>query len=313
MAILGSFIAISFGAKQIPLQVIFDSIFHYEEVLDMQLVRNVRIPRVICTIMVGGILGVSGAMMQGVTRNSIAEPSLMGISQGATLSVAIATAIPNFFWFGGRMTAAFIGALCSGLFVLFFSMQNARNMSLSRLLLAGTAMSTFFLSMATVIALITNQSQSLAFWVAGGFRSVSWSSVWLVGSIGGISVILAFFLSKRINLVNLGEDVAIGLGEKPARVRTYVFLLIIPMCAVSVAVAGSISFVGLIVPHVVRKLVGVDYRKIMPLSFLAGATLLVWADVAARLVNQPYETPVGLFTALIGVPFFLYMVRKERG
>lgn len=313
MAILGSFIAISAGAKKIPLSVIFDSIFHYEDVLDMQLVRDVRIPRVICTAIVGGILGISGAMMQGVTRNPIAEPSLMGISQGAMLAVAIINAVPSLIGLGGNMVAAFVGATVSGGLVLLFSMQNARNMNLSRLLLAGTALSTFFISIATVIALLTNKSQNLAFWVAGGFRSVTWNSVWLTIIVGGICVILSIFLSGRINIVNLGEDVAIGLGEKPGRVRVYVFLLMIPMCAVAVAVAGTIGFVGLIVPHFVRSIVGVDYRKIMPISFLVGATLLIWADVAARLVNQPYETPVGLFTSLIGVPFYLYMVRKERG
>lgn len=310
---MGTFIAISCGAKNIPLRVIFDSIFHYEDVLDMQLIRDVRIPRVICTAIIGGLLGLSGAMMQGVTRNPIAEPSLMGISQGAMLAIAILNAVPSLMGLMGTMTAAFIGATISGILVLLFSMQNARTMNLSKLLLAGTALSTFFISIATIVALLTNKSQNLAFWVAGGFRSVTWDSVWLALIVGVFTSVLAFCLSGRINIVNLGEDVAIGLGENPVKVRTYVFLLIIPMCAVSVAVAGTIGFVGLIVPHFVRTVVGSDYRKIMPISFLVGSTLLIWADAAARLVNQPYETPVGLFTSLIGVPFFLIMVRKERG
>lgn len=310
---MGTFIAISCGAKNIPLRVIFDSIFHYEDVLDMQLIRDVRIPRVICTAIIGGLLGLSGAMMQGITRNPIAEPSLMGISQGAMLAIAILNAVPSLMGLMGTMTAAFIGATISGILVLLFSMQNTRTMNLSKLLLAGTALSTFFISIATIIALLTNKSQNLAFWVAGGFRSVTWNSVWLALIVGFITSVLAFCLSGRINIVNLGEDVAIGLGENPVKVRIYVFLLIIPMCAVSVAVAGTIGFVGLIVPHFVRTVVGSDYRKIMPISFLVGSTLLIWADAAARLVNQPYETPVGLFTSLIGVPFFLFMVRKERG
>lgn len=313
MAIIGGIIAISYGAKQIPLRVIYDSIFHYEDVLDMQLIRNVRIPRVICTAIVGGLLGVTGAMMQGVTRNPIAEPSIMGISQGAMLAVAIMNAMPGIFGLSSTMTAAFLGASMSGILVLIFSMQNVSTANISKMLLAGTAISTFFISIATVIALLTNQSQNLAFWVAGGFRSVTWDSVKLVLLVGGVTVLLAFLLSGRINIVNLGEEVAVGLGENPVKVRIYVFLLLIPMCAVSVAVAGTIAFVGLIVPHFVGKIVGTDYRKIMPISFLAGATLLIWADAAARLINQPYETPVGLFTSLLGVPFFLYMVRKEKG
>ena len=135
----------------------------------------------------------------------------------------------------------------------------------------------------------------------------------LVAIVGVVCTALAFLLAPRINIVNLGEDVAIGLGENPMKVRIYTLLVIIPLSAVSVAVAGNIAFVGLIVPHIVRRVVGQDYRYIIPLSFLVGSTLLIWSDVAARLVNQPYETPIGLFTSLIGVPFFLWMVRKERG
>lgn len=311
IAITGLVVAISAGAKSIPLQTVWNSIFHYEDILDMQLVRDVRIPRVICTALVGGILGVTGAMMQGVTRNPIAEPSLMGITQGATLAIAIAGASQSIYGLLGNTVAAFIGALFSGLLVLAFSLKNARNMNLSRLLLAGTALSTFFISMATIIALLTNKSQNLAFWVSGGFRAVTWNSVKLVLVVGGIATIIALFMAPKINVVNLGEDVCIGLGENPVKIRLFTLLLLIPMCAVCVAVAGNIAFIGLIVPHIVRKLFGQDYRMIMPVSFLFGATLVIWADVLARLVNQPYETPIGLFTSLVGVPLFIWMIRKE--
>lgn len=311
IAITGLVVAISAGAKSIPLQTVWNSIFHYEDILDMQLVRDVRIPRVICTALVGGILGVTGAMMQGVTRNPIAEPSLMGITQGATLAIAIAGASQSIYGLLGNTAAAFVGALFSGLLVLAFSMKNARNMNLSRLLLAGTALSTFFISMATIIALLTNKSQNLAFWVSGGFRAVTWNSVKLVLVVGGIATVIALFMAPKINVVNLGEDVCIGLGENPVKIRMFTLLLLIPMCAVCVAVAGNIAFIGLIVPHIVRKLLGQDYRMIMPVSFLFGATLVIWADVLARLVNQPYETPIGLFTSLVGVPLFIWMIRKE--
>ena len=311
IAIVGLVIAICAGAKSIPLQVVWESIFNYQDVLDMQLVRDVRIPRVISTAFVGGILGMSGAMMQGVTRNPVAEPSLMGITQGATLAIAILGVSPMIYGLLGNTTAAFIGAMISGLLVLAFSMKSARNMNISRLLLAGTGFSTFFISMATIIALLTNKSQNLAFWISGGFRAVTWESVKLLVSVGGITSILALLLAPKINIVNLGEDVCIGLGQNPTRIRMYTLLLIIPMCAVCVAVAGNIAFVGLIVPHILRKLIGQDYRKLMPLSFLLGATVVIWSDILARLVNQPYETPVGLFTSLVGVPLFIWMVRKE--
>lgn len=310
-AIIGLIVAICAGAKSIPLQTVIDSIFHYEDILDMQLVRDVRIPRAICTAFIGGLLGITGAMMQGVTRNPVAEPSLMGITQGATFAIALMGASSGLLGLFVYMFAAFIGALVSGTLVLLFSMKSARHMNMSKLLLAGTALSTFFISMATVIALLTNKSQNLAFWLAGGFRATTWASVQLVLIVGVLTTILALFLAPKINVVNLGEDVCIGLGENPNRIRMQTLLLIIPMCAVCVAVAGNIAFVGLIVPHIIRRWVGQDYRVIMPLSFLFGSTLVIWADVLARLVNQPYETPIGLFTSLVGVPLFIWMVRKE--
>lgn len=310
-AIIGLIVAICAGAKSIPLQTVIDSIFHYEDILDMQLVRDVRIPRAICTAFIGGLLGITGAMMQGVTRNPVAEPSLMGITQGATFAIALMGASSGLLGLFGYMFAAFIGALVSGTLVLLFSMKSARHMNMSKLLLAGTALSTFFISMATVIALLTNKSQNLAFWLAGGFRATTWASVQLVLIVGVLTTILALFLAPKINVVNLGEDVCIGLGENPNKIRMQTLLLIIPMCAVCVAVAGNIAFVGLIVPHIIRRWVGQDYRVIMPLSFLFGSTLVIWADVLARLVNQPYETPIGLFTSLVGVPLFIWMVRKE--
>ena len=310
VAIIGLIVAICAGAKSIPLQTVWDSIFHYEDVLDMQLVRDVRIPRAISTAFVGGLLGITGAMMQGV-RNPVAEPSLMGITQGATFAIALLGMSSSLYGLLGNTLAAFVGAIISGLLVLAFSMKSARNMNMSRLLLAGTALSTFFISMATVIALLTNKSQSLAFWITGGFRAVTWNSVMLLLIVGGMTTIIALFLAPKINIVNLGEDVCIGLGENPVKIRMITLLLIIPMCAVCVAVAGNIAFVGLIVPHIIRKLLGTDYRVIMPVSFLGGAMLVIWADVLARLVNQPYETPIGLFTSLVGVPLFIWMVRKE--
>lgn len=313
MAAVGLIVAIVCGTKTISLDIIWDSLFHYDESLDMQLIRNGRLPRAISAALVGGFLGFTGAMMQGVTRNPIAEPSMMGITQGATLAIALISASQSLYGLLGNTVAALIGAVVSGLLVLFFSMQNPRNMNLSRLLLAGTALSTFFISLASAVAILTGKSQSLAFWVAGGFRAITWNSVGLLAAVGIPGFILALFLASHINIVSLGEDVAIGLGENPVKIRIMALLLLIPVCAVCVSVSGNIAFVGLIVPSIIRKWIGPDYRMIVPLSFLMGSALVIWADVGARLLHAPYETPVGLFTSLIGVPFFLWMVRKENG
>ena len=310
---LGLFWSISAGAMKIDLTTIWNSIFRFEEVLEMQLVRDTRIPRALSALLAGGILGMSGAMMQGVTRNPVAEPSLMGISQGATLTVAIlyslqAVANPIMV-----LAAAFIGAMGSGLLVIAFTSRNPANLSMGKVLLAGTALSTFFLSLSSLIALLRNQSALLGFWLAGGFRTANWSGVLLLGIVGVLGFMAALWLAPKINVVHLGDDVAIGLGENPGKVRLFTLLLMIPLCAATVAVARNIAFVGLIIPQIVKLAVGQDYRKIIPLSFITGSSLLIIADIVARMINLPYETPIGIFTSLLGVPWFIYLVRKERG
>ena len=152
----------------------------------------------------------------------------------------------------------------------------------------------------------------IGFWVSGGFRNASWSDFKLVFIFGIIGLIIAILLSPKINILNLGDDVAIGLGENPEKIRFFSLIVMIPMCAAAVAVGKNIAFVGLIVPQIVRKLLGEDYRKNIPCSFLLGAVLLTYADIAARMLFDPYETPIGVFTSLIGIPFFIAIARKER-
>ncbi|MDO4355121.1 MAG: iron ABC transporter permease [Clostridia bacterium] len=309
----GLLAAACLGAKSISIQTVWDSIFHYEQDLDMMLVRDSRLPRAICSVLVGGLLAMAGAMMQGITRNDIAEPSVMGVTQGAVLAVAIASVSASVYGVLGNTLAALIGALISGTLVLLFSMQSASNMSTARLLLAGTAISTFFLSMASLVALLGNRSQDLAFWVSGGFRTATWKYVYLLAAAWLICAPLSIRMAHKINIVSLGDDVAIGLGVNPTRVRIHTVAVIIPMCAVCVATAGNIAFVGLIVPHIARKLLGNDYRRLIPISMLCGSALLAWADVAAKMANIPYETPIGLFSALLGIPIFIALVRREKG
>lgn len=310
---IGLFLAISLGAAKIGLNEIWNSIFHYEETLEFMLIRDVRIPRALCVLITGGVLGVTGAMIQGVTRNPIAEPSLLGVSQGATLVIAIFYALEIAINTKSIMLAALIGALASGLIVIVFTSKNPGNMSIAKLLLAGTAMSTFFISLTTVIGLLTNRSQLIVFWVSGGFRNASWEDVKLILIVGVSGVLISIMLAGKINILSLGDDVAIGLGQNPSRIRIITLLVMIPMCAAAVAVGKNIGFVGLIIPQIVRMLLGQDYRRNIPCSFLLGAALLTFADIAARMLYAPYETPIGVFTALIGVPFFIGIARRERG
>ncbi|MBU3131962.1 iron ABC transporter permease [Clostridium gasigenes] len=309
----GLILAVRLGSVHIDFYDIWDSIFNYSENLEMMLVRDIRIPRALSVLLTGGILGATGAMIQGVTKNPIAEPSILGVSQGATLVIAIFYATGVAINTTNVMIASLIGAFITGIIVLGFISKKANNNSIAKILLAGTAMSTFFISLTTVIGLLSNQAQMIGFWVSGGFRNSSWADFRSVFVVGIIGLIIAMVLSPKINILNLGDDVAIGLGENPGKIRFITLMVMIPMCAAAVAVGKNIAFVGLIVPQIVRKLLGEDYRRNIPCSFLLGAVLLTYADIAARMLFNPYETPIGVFTALIGVPFFISVARKERG
>ena len=313
LLIVGLILAVRLGSVHISFKEIYDSIFHYSETLEVMLVRDVRIPRALSVLLTGGILGVTGSMIQGVTRNPIAEPSILGVSQGATLVIAIFYASGIAINTRNVMIASFIGALLTGIIVLSFISKKANNSSITKILLAGTAMSTFFMSLTTVIGLLSNQSQMIGFWVSGGFRNASWADFKLVFVVGIVGLVIAILLSPKINILNLGDDVAIGLGQNPEKIRFVTLMVMIPMCAAAVAVGKNIAFVGLIIPQIVRKLLGEDYRKNIPCSFLLGAVLLTYADIVARMLFDPYEVPIGIFTALIGVPFFISVARKERG
>lgn len=313
LLVIGLVLAVRLGSVHISFSDIWDSIFNYSETLELMLVRDVRIPRALSVLFTGGILGVTGAMIQGVTRNPIAEPSILGVSQGATLVIAIFYALGITISTRNVMIASFIGALITGLIVLAFISKKANNNSIAKILLAGTALSTFFISLTTIVGLLSNQSQMIGFWVSGGFRNAGWADFKLVFFVGVIGLIIAILLSPKINILNLGDDVAIGLGENPEKIRFTTLMVMIPMVAAAVAVGKNIAFVGLIVPQIVRKILGEDYRRNIPCSFLLGAVLLTYADIAARMLFNPYETPIGVFTALIGIPFFIAVARRERG
>ena len=176
----GVFLSLSLGVTHIGLSEIWNSIFNYSETLELILIRDVRIPRALCVLLTGGILGVTGAMIQGVTRNPIAEPSLLGVSQGATFVVAIFYAIGITINTTNVMIASLIGAIFSGIIVIGFTSQKTKNSSITKIFLAGTAMSTFFISLTTIVGLLSNRSQFIAFWVSGGFRNATWSDFKLV-------------------------------------------------------------------------------------------------------------------------------------
>ncbi len=313
---LGIFLSVSIGAKDIDFSTMVNSVFGNGNDINSKIIRDARIPRALAGVLVGGFLAVSGAIMQGITRNPIAEPSVIGITQGATFMVAIAlvfTTVNTNIVIGGfsLMIFAFIGASISGLFVYFISSRSMGKTDPVKLTLAGTALGTLLISLATGAAMYFNLSQQLSFWINGGFIGVNWEGVKLLFIVGIIGMGCAMLISKRITILSLGEDVAIGLGENTNRTRFIAIVIVILLTGASVSVAGNIIFVGLIIPQIVKKLVGVDFKYIIPCSFVLGSVLIVYSDVISRLINPPYETPIGSLTALLGVPVFIYLIRKE--
>ena len=316
LLIVGIVTSVSLGARNIDLSTIINSILHDSNDINTKLIRDVRIPRAIAAALVGGFLAVAGAIMQGITRNPIAEPSVMGITQGATFMIAVAFVLKriypdliiNSF---SMMMFAFVGASISGLLVYFVSSRRIRKVDPVKLALAGTALGTLLISLAMGISMYFNLSQQLSFWISGGLTSAKWEGVRLLAILGGIGLIGAIFLSPKITILSLGEEVAIGLGQKTNQVRFISIVLVILLTGASVSVAGNIVFVGLIIPQIAKAIVGADYKYIIPSSMVLGAVLLVYSDILARMINPPYETPIGSLTALLGVPMFIYLVRKD--
>ncbi|EES48516.1 iron ABC transporter permease [Clostridium botulinum] len=317
LLIFGIVMSVSLGAKDIDFLTIIKSLVTDSNDVNTKIVRDVRIPRAIAASLVGGFLAVAGAIMQGITRNPIAEPSVMGITQGATFMIAVTFVLkriyPNLVVGSfGIMIFAFIGASISGLLVYFISSKSARKVDTVKLALAGTALGTLLISLAMGIAMYFNLSQQLSFWISGGLVSAKWEGVKLLSIVGGSSLIGAMIMAPKITILSLGEEVAIGLGQKTNAVRFISIIIVIFLTGSSVSVAGNIVFVGLIVPQIAKAIVGADYKYIIPSSMILGSVLLVYSDILARMINPPYETPIGSLTALLGVPMFIYLVRKDK-
>lgn len=312
LLIIGILASINIGAKHIPIKEVFNSIFFYDGSVEAQLIRDVRLPRVISALLNGGILAMCGAMIQGVMRNPLADPSVIGITQGATLAISLSTLFPIGFGIYGNFFMALIGSAFSGIIILIIMKNSSLSHNISKVLLASTAMSTLFISIASIIALIKNRSQELAFWISGSFNQNGWVQVISLIIIGSIFCFLSFFMIDNLNILNLGDENAISLGVSPSKMRIKIISIIIPLCSICVATSGNISFIGLLVPHIIKKLVGTNYKDILPLSFLFGSVLLIFSDIIARTVLSPYELPVGIFTSFIGIPIFLLLIRKEK-
>lgn len=312
ICLIGSiFLAVAFGAKDIHLQTVGTAVFDYNPKLTQhQIIYELRLPRVIGAAVVGAAFAVAGAVMQGVTRNPLADAGVLGINAGAMFVVALSFAFFPHMPYSYLMVVSFIGAVLSTVLIFIIGSATAGGLTPMRLTIAGAVMAALLHSLSSGVAIYYDLSQDLAFWYAGGVAGVKWEHLKFLVPIIFITIVFATVLGRSISLISMGDDVATNLGVKTNRTRILGMIIVVILAGVSVSAVGSIGFVGLVIPHIARKIVGVNYRLIIPMSALLGAMLLVLADLGARTVNPPKELAIGIMVALIGVPFFLYIARK---
>lgn len=306
-------ISLVFGTETIKLATVWQAIFDYHsDNKAHQIVQEIRLPRALIAALIGSYLSLSGAIMQAITRNSLAEPSLLGVSYGAAFSLVITIALFPSVSNIGETVASMVGAGLSVLFVFMLAASSKGGTSHVKLALAGAAVGMFLNSLTSTVALHFDVSKEMSFWYAGGLANTNWNDFKILSFVGFIGIPIVFVIARALTLLNLGEEVTQGLGIHLNLVKALSVAAVLLLTGASVSVAGSIGFVGLVVPHISRMLVGPDYRFLLPVSAVLGSLLLVLADVGARMMNSPFETPIGVVTAAIGVPFFLYLVRCER-
>lgn len=310
--LLAVLLSLAVGSRAIPPDQVLDALLHGGTSRNAEVVRSLRVPRTVIGIMVGAALAVAGVVMQGVTRNPIAEPGILGVSQGASLGVVCAIAYAGVGTLSGYVWFAFAGAGAAAVAVYAVAARGRGGASPVKLALAGAAMNAFLTSI--VSGVLTTDAQTLEtyrFWQVG---SLSGRDTHIIGMIwpfllAGLLLVLA--MARGLDALALGEDVAKGLGQNVAVLRLLGALGATVLTGAAVAAAGPIAFVGLAVPHLARALVGTAHRWVLPMAALLGPVMILVSDVVGRIVFPPSEVPVAVMTALIGVPFLVALVRRR--
>lgn len=277
-----------------------------------QILATLRAPRTYAGLLIGASLAVSGVLMQGLTRNPLASPSILGINAGAACFMALASiGIPFFSQLNPIINAVFGALLSGGAVMLLGGFFSARSHPL-RLVLAGIAISALLIGLTRAsVILADDMAYSVLHWLTGSLSAVDsqqWQQLWPFATLG---LVLAMGLARNLNLLALGDEVAVGLGGNIRLTRLISGLAIVLLAGTSVAIAGPIGFVGLLVPHLVRPIVGHNYHILIPVSALCGAALVTWSDALSRAIAFPAETPVGVITALLGTPCFIAIAMRK--
>ncbi|MGM0215707.1 FecCD family ABC transporter permease [Enterococcus sp. AZ109] len=311
LLVLAMIASLKYGAVAITWQNIIETLTNFNPTEQgQQLVRTLRLPRMLGSVAVGAGLATAGGLMQGITNNPIADSGLLGINAGAGLGLALVfaiTASPSPIL---AIAASFLGAFVALAIIYLASSKISLGLNPIRIVLLGSALSAFFAAISQSISLVFQLNQDMTFWYVGGTANISWQQLQLGFPLILLGLIGAFFLAPQITLISMGDETAITLGKSPSTIRKWSMAFVLLLAGTSVSLVGAVSFIGLIVPHVVRYFVGQDYRMVLPASALVGSLFFVVADIASRLIAPPLETPVGVLVTIIGVPMLLLQIRR---
>ena len=308
LACLAAVFSIMKGSVEIPLDEILGAMAG-EQGTHAQILMNIRLPRTIVALLVGVNLSLSGAVLQAVMKNPLADPHIIGISSGAGLTgILVLLLLPEY---GALVTpAAFVGAMGAAVLIYLLAWKNG--IRPVRIILAGVAVSAFLgAGISALMILYSDRVHSALMWMVGGLSARSWPHVFMLWPYSLVGAFLAFLGARQLNILQLGDEVAKGLGLHVERTRILMTAVAALLAASAVSVVGLLGFVGLIVPHAARLLLGNDYRYLLPGAALLGAAVLTASDTVARLAFAPVELPVGILMAVLGAPFFLFLLRRE--
>ena len=305
--------SISLGAKSIAFTKVIDVLLGNDpDSLEAAIILQ-RIPRTVFGILAGGALGISGALMQSITRNPIADPSILGVNTGASLFVVAGIAFFNITVAYQYIWLAIIGAGVTAVFVYSVASMGKDGATPLKLALSGSAVSIVLGSLVSTIMLPNNRvMEAFRFWQVGSIGSATWESIMLISPFLIVGFIISMFISGYLNNLALGDEAATALGTNVVMTRTIGALSSVLLCGATTALAGPIGFVGLIIPHIIRLIFGSEMSKMLPLSFLGSAILMLVSDIIGRIISLPGETEVGIVTAVLGTPVFILAIRKGR-
>jgi iron complex transport system permease protein len=306
-------ISLRLGTRGLTTADVWNGLFNYDPTsYEQTIVHTMRMPRTLIAIGVGGTLAVAGAVMQAVTRNPLADPTILGVSSGASFAIVVAVFFAGLTATHEFMPLAFAGGLIASLIVFTIGSAGRGGASPVKLALAGIVVSELLRAWTSTLLLLDQTTwEVVRYWFAGSVAGRDLETFWALAPflLGGAAICL--LLGHQLNTLSLGDEAAQSLGMNTARTRLICTLLVVLITAAAVAIAGPIGYVGLAVPHMVRAIVGPDYRWILPYSLIVGAIFLTLADILGRIVMQPAEVEVGIVTALFGAPFLVYLARQR--